>query len=111
MKNRWAVAAAGTVAMVCLGTVYSWSLFTQPLIASFGWSNTPTTWTFALCIFFLGVGAILRGRWQDGGGPRPVVVTGCLLWAVGNVLADVGTTRFGAPWIYVTYGVVGGIGL
>jgi MFS family permease len=109
--NRWAIALAGTVAMICLGTVYSWSLFTQPLIAAFGWSNTTTTWTFALAIFFLGVGAIVGGRWQDRRGPRPVAVTGVVLWGIANVLAGLGTARFGAPWIYLTYGLVGGLGL
>ena len=89
--NRWAIAVAGTVAMICLGTVYSWSLFTQPLIAAFGWSNTTTTWTFALAIFFLGVGAIIGGRWQDRRGPRPVAMTGVILWGVANVLAGLGT--------------------
>jgi MFS family permease len=111
MQNRWAVAAAGTITMVCLGTVYSWSLFTQPLIAGFGWSTTTTVWAFALAIFFLGVGAVLGGRWQDRAGPRPVVVTGAVLWGLGNVLAGLGTARFGAWWIYLTYGVVGGLGL
>jgi len=111
MKNRWAVAVAGTITMVCLGTVYSWSLFSQPLIAGFGWSATTTVWTFSTAIFFLGVGAILGGRWQDRAGPRPVVVTGAVLWGLGNVLAGLGTARFGAWWIYLTYGVVGGLGL
>ena len=111
MKNRWAVALAGTVAMICLGTVYSWSVFTQPLIASFGWSNTTTTWTFAVAIFFLGVGAIIGGRWQDRAGPRPPAVTGLILWGVGNILAGIGTHALGAWWIYLTYGVIGGIGL
>ncbi len=109
--NRWAIAVAGTVAMICLGTVYSWSLFTQPLIAAFGWSNTTTTWTFALAIFFLGIGAIIGGRWQDRSGPRPVAVTGVVLWGVANVLAGLGASRLGAPWMYLTYGIVGGIGL
>jgi MFS family permease len=109
--NRWAIAIAGTVAMICLGTVYSWSLFTQPLIAAFGWSNTTTTWCFALAIFFLGVGAIIGGRWQDRAGPRPVAISGVVLWGVANVLAGLGGARFGAPWMYVTYGVIGGIGL
>jgi MFS transporter, OFA family, oxalate/formate antiporter len=110
-QNRWAIAVAGTVAMACLGTVYSWSIFTQPLIASFGWSNTTTTWAFALAIFFLGVGAIVGGRWQDRSGPRVVAVTGVVLWGIGNILAGLGTARLGAPWIYLTYGVVGGLGL
>jgi MFS family permease len=111
MKNRWAVAAAGTMAMVCLGTVYSWSLFTQPLIASFGWSNETTTWTFAYAILFLGIGAVIGGRWQDRAGPRAVVVTGALLWGLGNVLAGLGTARFGPWWMRGTYGILGGIGL
>jgi MFS transporter, OFA family, oxalate/formate antiporter len=110
-QNRWAIAVAGTIAMICLGTVYSWSIYTQPLIASFGWSNTTTTWAFALAIFFLGVGAILGGRWQDRAGPRPVAVTGVVLWGIGNVLAGVGTAHFGAWWMYLTYGVIGGLGL
>ena len=111
MKNRWMVALAGTVVMICLGTVYSWSTFTQPLIASFGWTNTTTTWTFALTILFLGIGSVIGGRWQDQAGPRPVVVTGAILWGIGNILAGLGTARFGAWWIYLTYGVIGGIGL
>jgi MFS family permease len=110
-RNRWIIAVAGTVAMACLGTVYSWSLFTQPLIASFGWSNSATTWNFALAIFFLGVGAIIGGRWQDRRGPRAVAVTGALLWGLGNVLAGLGTARLGAVWMYLTYGVIGGLGL
>jgi MFS family permease len=109
--NRWAIAGAGTISMICLGTVYSWSLFTQPLIAAFRWSNTTTTWTFALAIFFLGVGAIIGGRWQDRRGPRPVAITGVVLWGVANVLAGFGATRFGAAWMYLTYGLIGGIGL
>ena len=110
-QNRWAIALAGTIAMICLGTVYSWSIYTQPLIASFGWSNTTTTWTFALAIFFLGVGAIIGGRWQDRSGPRIVTVTGVVLWGIGNILAGLGTARFGAWWIYLTYGLIGGVGL
>ncbi|HEX8909180.1 MAG TPA: OFA family MFS transporter [Anaeromyxobacteraceae bacterium] len=110
-SNRWAIAAAGTIAMICLGTVYSWSIYTQPLIAAFGWSNTTTTWAFALAIFFLGVGAIIGGRWQDRSGPRVVAVTGVVLWGVGNVLAGLGTAHLGAWWLYLTYGVLGGLGL
>jgi MFS family permease len=111
VRNRWLIALAGTALMACLGTVYSWSLFTQPLIASFGWSNTTTTWAFALSIFFLGIGAIIGGRWQDRAGPRPVAVTGAVMWGLGNILAGVGTHAFGAPWLYLTYGVIGGLGL
>ena len=109
-RNRWLIALAGTVAMACLGTVYSWSVFTQPLVAAFGWSNTTATWTFAIAILFLGIGAVIGGRWQQRAGPRTVAVTGIVLWGLGNVLAGLGTTRLGAPWMYLTYGMIGGLG-
>jgi MFS family permease len=109
-QNRWAIAGAGTVVMVCLGTVYSWSIFTRPLIASQHWSNTVTTWAFAIAIFTLGIGAVVGGRWQDRVGPRTVTIAGVILWGVGNLLAGLGTPSFGAPWLYITYGVIGGFG-
>jgi MFS family permease len=108
---RWLVAAAGTGLMAVLGTVYSWSLYAQPLSAAFGWSASTTTWAFSLAIFFLGVGAILGGRLQDRYGPRPVALAGAALWAAGNLAAGLGTAWLGAPWLYATYGVVGGLGL
>jgi OFA family oxalate/formate antiporter-like MFS transporter len=111
MARRWWVAAAGTALMACLGTVYGWSLFAQPLAAAFGWSSARTTAPFAASIFFLGVGAIVGGRWQDRSGPRPVAIAGALLWGIGNLLAGLGTARFGWGWLVASYGVVGGLGL
>lgn len=106
--NRWAIAWAGVFVMLCMGTVYAWSNFTQPLIASFNWSNTTTTLTFGLAIFFIGIGAVIGGRWQDRVGPRTVTITGAILWGVGNLLAAVGPHQ--AWWWYLTYGVIGGLG-
>jgi MFS family permease len=106
--NRWAIAWAGVLVMLCLGTVYAWSNFTQPLIASFGWSNTTTTLTFELAIFFIGIGAVVGGRWQDRVGPRMVTLIGVVLWGVGNVAAALGPHE--PTWWYITYGVVGGFG-
>jgi MFS family permease len=110
-RSRWVVAAAGTALMACLGTVYGWSLFAEPLRAAYGWSASATTLAFSVAIFFLGVGAVVGGRWQDRAGPRPVAVTGALLWAAGNLLAGLGTARLGAPWLWFSYGAVGGLGL
>ena len=110
-KNRWLIAFAGMLVMTSLGAIYSWSIFTQPLIASFGWSNTTVTWAFALATFFLSVGAVVGGRWQDRAGPRVVTLTGVTLWGLGCVLAGLGTPGFGVAWLYLTYGVMGGFGV
>lgn len=108
--NRWGIALAGVVVMLCLGTVYSWSLFTNSFIAGLHWSTQDATWAFALAIFFLGVGAVFGGRWQDRVGPRTVTIVGAVLWGLGVALAGFGTEALGKWWLYLTYGVIGGFG-
>jgi MFS family permease len=110
-QNRWTVAFAGMLLMMSLGTIYSWSLYTQPLICSFGWSTSTTTCAFSLAIFFLGLGALAGGRLQDRIGPRRVALAGAVLWGAGNMLAGLGTPYLGAGWLYLTYGVMGGFGV
>jgi MFS transporter, OFA family, oxalate/formate antiporter len=108
--NRWGIALAGVVVMLCIGTVYSWSLFTNSFVAGMGMSTQDATLAFELAIFFLGVGAVIGGRWQDSVGPRTVTIVGILLWGIGVALAGFGTEAFGKWWLYVTYGVIGGLG-
>src|SRR5450759_295974 len=97
--NKWTVALAGTIVMMTLGSIYSWSLFTQPLIAAFGWSHSATTLAFFLAIFSVGIGAVIGGRWQDRVGPRPVALTGVAFWGGGNILMGLGAPTFGVWWM------------
>jgi len=109
-RNRWGIAVAGVVVMLCLGSVYSWSIFTNSLIAGFGWTSQQATIPFELAIFFLGVGAVFGGRWQDRVGPRTVTIVGVVVWGLGMLLAGIGTVSLGPWWLYLTYGVLGGFG-
>jgi OFA family oxalate/formate antiporter-like MFS transporter len=111
MPNRWVIAIAGTVVMVTIGCLYSWGLFTQPLLVAYGWDLRTTTWAYAIANFSVAaVGAVIGGFWQDRAGPRKVAMVGVALWGLGNMLAGLGTSSLGAPWLYATYGIVGGIG-
>jgi OFA family oxalate/formate antiporter-like MFS transporter len=108
---RWMILVAAAVVMLTIGTVYSWAIFTQPLLVAYGWDLTTTTWAYAIANFSLAaVGAVVGGFWQDKVGPRTVAMIGVTLWGSGNVLAGLGTSALGAPWLYVSYGIVGGIG-
>jgi len=109
-SNRWAIAIAGIIVMICLGTVYSWSIFTNALIAGFHWSTQQATTPFETAIFFLGLGAFIGGRWQDRVGPRTVTIVGAIVWGIGVLLAGLGTQHFGHTWMLVTYGIIGGFG-
>jgi MFS transporter, OFA family, oxalate/formate antiporter len=110
-KSRWTIAFAAAVLMLTIGTIYSWGIFTQPLLVAFRWDLTVATWAYAIANFSLAaIGTVIGGFWQDKVGPRTVAMVGVTLWGSGNILTGLGTAAFGAPWLYVSYGIIGGIG-
>ena len=107
-NNRWVIAIAGVFLQIALGAVYAWSVFRVPLAKQFGWSISEVTLTFTISIFVLGFAAFFGGLWLNRKGPRVVAVTGGVLYGLGIFLASF-THRL--SWLYLTYGVIGGIGL
>src|ERR1700693_130083 len=96
--GRWMIAIAGAAVMLTIGTIYSWAIFTQPLLVAYHWDLTTTTWTYAIANFSLAtVGAVIGGFWQDKVGPRTVAMLGVALWGCGNVLAGLGISVLRAP--------------
>jgi OFA family oxalate/formate antiporter-like MFS transporter len=94
---------------LALGAVYAWSVFRVPLVKQFGWSISEVTLTFTICIFVLGVSAFFGGLWLNRQGPRIVAVTGGVLYGLGVFLASFSANKLW--WLYLSYGVIGGIGL
>ncbi|MGA8535530.1 MAG: OFA family MFS transporter [Candidatus Tumulicola sp.] len=109
-SERWIVLAAGFIVMSVAGAVFSWSLFTRPLVALFGWTSVQVALVFSLVIVFFAVGAVVGGIAHDRFGPRGVAFAGATLWGAGSLLAGLGLQRFGLGWLYLTYGAIGGFG-
>ncbi|GAC1445729.1 MAG: OFA family MFS transporter [Chloroflexota bacterium] len=107
--NRWGIAAAGVGMQVALGAVYAWSVFRDPLIKSAGWTISQTTIAFELTIFTLGATAFFGGLWMAKSGPRMVGIAGGVLYGSGVFLASFTGHRLW--WLYLTYGIIGGMGL
>jgi OFA family oxalate/formate antiporter-like MFS transporter len=107
--NRWIIAAAGVLMQVALGAVYAWSVFRAPLVKQFGWSISEVTLTFTISIFVLGISAFLGGLWLNRKGPRVVAITGGILYGLGVFLASFSANKLW--WLYLSYGLIGGIGL
>jgi MFS transporter, OFA family, oxalate/formate antiporter len=107
--NRWAIAVAGVLMQVALGAVYAWSVFRVPLTRQFGWSASEVTLTFTISIFVLGIAAFFGGLWQNRSGPRVVAITGGVLYGLGVFLASFSANKLW--WLYLSYGLIGGIGL
>jgi MFS transporter, OFA family, oxalate/formate antiporter len=109
VSNRWLMAVAGVFLQMALGAAYAWSVFRIPLSKEFGWSITEITWVFLISWFFLGCTATVGGMWMKRVGPKVVAMTAGLLWGGGVFLASFSAHRLW--WMYLTYGVIGGIGL
>ena len=108
--ERWGVLAAGVIIMMTAGTAYSWSLFSRPFMAFYGWTSLQTSMAFGLLIFFVGMGALLGGNLHDRFGAHRVTMLGVALWGIGNLLCGLGVAKFGLPWLYFTYGALAGTG-
>jgi MFS transporter, OFA family, oxalate/formate antiporter len=107
--NRWGLAAAGFFMQMALGAVYAWSVFRIPLAKQFHWTISQVTLTFTICVFVLGISAFLGGLWLNKKGPRVVALTGGFLYGLGIFLASFSADKLW--WLYLSYGLIGGIGL
>lgn len=111
MKNRWLIALAAVGIHICIGSAYSWSVFSKPLQAAFGWSLKEANLTFGIAIFFLGMSAAVMGHFVEKRGPRISGTVSAILWGLGLIGAGL-ATKIGSLWLlWLSYGVIGGIGL
>lgn len=113
LPNRWIVATMATLMQVSLGTVYAWSFWQKPLMASTGWSNVQAAWVFSLAIFFLGVGASIGGIKMAQGKipPRVLAMSGGTLFGVGYLISAYALSIQSLVLLYIGYGIIGGLGL
>jgi OFA family oxalate/formate antiporter-like MFS transporter len=111
VTNRWLLAVMGTVLQVCLGTVYAWSFFQKPIMAAYGWNNSQVMWIFSLSICFLGLAAAWGGINLAKFSPTKLAMSGGVLYGAGFILSAWAMHLKSLPLFYLTFGVIGGIGL
>ena len=100
--NRWRFVGAALVMQLCLGVLYSWSVFRGPLETLNGWSKTTSIQPFTYSLLFFTVAMVVAGFWQDKKGPRLVGSVGGLLLGQlngdrchGGSLLSIGSQRSG----------------
>ncbi len=109
MSRRWVILGAAMLIQLCLGTLYAWSVFVEPLKIAYGFTNTQTQIVFSLNVAAISLAVLFAGRWQDKIGPRKVIACGGLLVGGGYLLA--GLLSQGSFIAIVTgIGIISGIG-
>jgi OFA family oxalate/formate antiporter-like MFS transporter len=110
MSKRWLIAGAGVVIQLLLGTVYAWSVFVKPIMASTGWEKTAVATTFMIIIGMIGLSAAFGGMLVDKKGPRFAATVGVILYGIGTMMAYVAINSGNIWLLYLGYGVIGGAG-
>jgi len=111
LRNRWGIAAAAVLMQICLGAVYGWSVFKNPIISTEHWPETSVQLTFTLAIFILGIGTIVGGLWQDKVGPRKVASIAGIIYGLGYIVAGYSAAHHSLRGMYFGYGILGGFGM
>lgn len=113
-KGRWILIFLGLAINLCLGTIYSWSVFVGPLTTYFTQDLGQTVTAsdvllpFSVFLAFFAIAMPFTGKYIERYGPRNITIIGGILTGLGWLLASFATS---VPMLYIMYGVIGGIGV
>jgi oxalate/formate antiporter len=106
--NRWLQLGLGLVCMMAISSPqYVWTLMTKPLSAKLGVPLPELQVTFSLLIILQTFFSPFQGKLIDRFGPRTLISIGTVMSGLSWVLASQAAST---SMLYLTYGVVGGLG-
>ncbi|MEZ4945666.1 MAG: OFA family MFS transporter [Cyclobacteriaceae bacterium] len=117
--SRWLVPPAALCIHLCIGQIYAYSVFNEPMTRILGvskstpddWPLTTLGWIFSIALFMLGASAAVFGKWLERVGPRKAMFTSAVCFCSGFLVAALGVYLHNIWIVYLGHGVLGGIGL
>src|SRR4051812_30235830 len=118
--DRWLIPPAALAVHLCIGEIYGFSVFNEPLTRVLGvsrpiedrdWTIPQVGWIYSIALIMLGLSAAFLGRWVERVGPRKTMFASACCFCGGLLLSSLGVSLHSLPLLYLGYGVVGGIGL
>lgn len=109
MKNKRKealIVVIGTViTQLGLGSIYTWSLFNQPIVNQFGWKLSDVSLTFSIASFALAASTLIAGKLQDKLGIRKLTSICGIILGLGLIL----TSKVSSiAMLYILAGIVVG---
>jgi len=118
--NRWVIPPAALAVHLCIGEIYGFSVFNEPLTRALGiersipgkdWTIPQVGWIYSIALIMLGLSAAVLGRWVERVGPRKTIVASACCFGAGLWLSALGVASHQIGLLYLGYGVIGGLGL
>lgn len=107
-KGRWFLIPLGSLVLLCLGTVYSWSIFRKPLEDLFGISATQSLLPFTVLLALYALLMPITGFYIDKIGVSKITAIGGVVTGIGYILSSFATNII---LLTITYGVIAGAGV
>ncbi|MCU5322387.1 OFA family MFS transporter [Bacillus cereus] len=103
--NPWLVVLGTVIVQIGLGTIYTWSLFNQPLVSKYGWSLNAVAITFSITSLSLAFSTLFASKLQEKWGLRKLIMIAGLALGLGLILSSQASSLI---LLYVLAGVVVG---
>ena len=107
-QGRWLMIALGMSVLLCLGSVYSWSVFRTPLEEELNIGATESVLPYTFALVFYSTFVSIAGFYITRVGPRTVTMIGGVCVGLGYILSSF-ATHIGV--MTITYGVIAGTGV
>jgi len=113
-KGRWILVILGMIINLCLGSIYSWSVFVGPLTTYFtkdlgqSVSASEILLPFSVFLAFFAIAMPFTGKYIEKYGPRNITIIGGCLTGLGWLLSSLAVS---VQWLYLFYGVIAGVGV
>lgn len=103
LDNRLLIVIGTIIAQIGLGTIYTWSLFNQPIADKFGFELNKVAVTFSITSFSLAFSTLFAGKLQEKIGIKNLTMLSGILLGFGLILTSMVSSL---PMLYITAGVI-----
>ena len=107
-QGRWFLIPLGMMLLLCLGSVYSWSIFRTPLENEMGISATQSLLPYTTVLVFYAALMPIAGFYIPRIGTRFTAAIGGIVVGLGYILSSFATQ---VSTLVLTYGVIAGTGV
>ncbi len=107
-QGRWLMIPLGMSVLLCLGTVYSWSVFRKPLEGELSIGATESLLPYTVALVFYAVMMPIAGFYIPRIGTRIMTVIGGVIVGMGYILSSFANNIVAMT---LTYGLIAGTGV